>query len=173
MNLTSPLNFIAQKLLYLWIKTDIIQAGGSMVKNDRAIIIYVLASRAWSDLLVLEKECKTLHITTPLSRINQPQLKQWHHVYTVAQSQPLKAWLQQKTKHSSMLSGICQALEENPELDVYFVPVVIFWGRPVLGFILRNLGLRRTHATLFYHFVQRQKYPAAFLANHLSARADR
>ena len=31
-----------------------------------------------------------------------------------------------------MLSGIYEALKENPELDVHFIPVVVFWGRPVL-----------------------------------------
>ncbi len=131
MNLTSPLNFLAQKLLYLWIKTDVAQAPDTL-KNDRANVIYVLSSRAWSDLLVLEQECKNLHTTTPLSRIGHPRLKKWHSVYTVAQAQPLKAWLQQEPKHSPMLSSICQVLKENPELDVHFVPVVIFWGRPVL-----------------------------------------
>lgn len=30
-----------------------------------------------------------------------------------------------------MLYGICNVLKENPDLDVHFVPVVIFWGRPV------------------------------------------
>jgi len=137
MNLTSPLNFLAQKLLYLWInadveQADVIQADKTGDKHSKTTTIYVLATRAWSDLLVLEHECKTLHITTPLSRIKQQQLKTWHNVYTVAQAQPLKAWLQQKTKRSSMLTGLCRALKENPELEVHFVPVVIFWGRPVL-----------------------------------------
>ncbi len=141
MNLTSPLNYLAQKLLYLWINTDavqadVVQAGKTLdphrKQRSKTTTIYVLASRAWSDLLVLEHECVALHITTPLSRIQQQQLKTWHSVYTVAQAQPLKAWLQQKTKRSAMLSGLCQALKENPELDVHFVPVVVFWGRPVL-----------------------------------------
>ena len=132
MKLISPLNFIAQKLLYLWIKTDVVQAPDTSDKKNRTNVIYVLSSRAWTDLLVLEQECRKLHLTTPLSRIEHPQLKKWHRVYTVAQAQPLKAWLQQKTKHSSMLEGICQVLKEDPELDVHFVPVVIFWGRPVL-----------------------------------------
>ncbi len=132
MNITSPLNFIAQKLLHLWIKTDVIQASSARPKDDNTVIIYVLESRAWSDLVVLEQVCKSSHITRPQSRIKQPQLKKWHHVYTVAQAQPLKAWLQQKTKHSTMLSGIHHALIDNPDLDVHFVPVVVFWGRPVL-----------------------------------------
>jgi glycerol-3-phosphate O-acyltransferase len=132
MNLNSPLSFIAQKLLYLWIKTDVIQSNNGKSSDDNTAIIYVLQSRAWTDLLVVEHECKLLNIARPLTRIKHSALNKWHHVYTVAQAQPLKAWLQQKTKHSSMLSGIYQALKDNPELDVQFVPVVVFWGRPVL-----------------------------------------
>ena len=132
MKLPSPINYLAQKLLFLWIKTDVIQLTGAQTADDNTAIIYVLQSRAWTDLLVVEHECKSLNITRPLSRIELQALKKWHHVYTVAQSRPLKAWLQQKNKHSKMLSGIYQALKENPELDVHFVPVVVFWGRPVL-----------------------------------------
>jgi glycerol-3-phosphate O-acyltransferase len=132
MKLPSPINYIAQKCLYLWINTEVIQAGNEQPEHDKTAVIYVLQTRAWSDLLVVEHECRRLHITQPLSPIKLEALKQWHSVYTVAQAQPLKAWLQQQTKHSSMLKGICQTLQENPELDVHFVPVVIFWGRPVL-----------------------------------------
>jgi len=132
MAITSPLNYIAQKLLYLWIKTDVILVNSKQTTDDNSVTIYVLQSRAWTDLLVVEHECKSLNITRPLSRIIHQPLKKWHHVYTVAQARPLKAWLQQKTKHSSMLSGIHQALIDNPTLDVHFVPVIVFWGRPVL-----------------------------------------
>ncbi len=132
MKLPQPLNHIAQKLLYLWIKTDVIQAVKSHAVTSGSTVIYVLPSRAWSDLLVIEHECAISGVTQPLSQINMPALKKWHHIYTVAQAQPLKAWLQQKNKHSKMLNGIHQALQENPELDVHFIPVVVFWGRPVL-----------------------------------------
>ena len=132
MKLPAPINYIAQKILYLWIKTDVIQANEQQPDDENTVVIYVLQSRAWSDLLVVEHECKLLKITRPLTRIKHKPLKKWHHVYTVAQARPLKAWLQQKTKHSSMLSGIYEALKENPELDVHFIPVIVFWGRPVL-----------------------------------------
>ena len=132
MKLMSPTNYLAQKILYLWIKTGVIQVAGAQTEDEHTAVIYVLPSRTWTDLLVVEQECKSLNITRPLSRIKHTQLKKWHHVYTVAQAQPLKAWLQQKDKHSKMLSGIYQALKENPELDVHFVPVIVFWGRPVL-----------------------------------------
>ena len=91
-----------------------------------------MASRAWTDLLVLDHECKSIELPSPLARIEHKTLTKWHQVYTVAHSQPLKAWIQQKRKHSTMLSGIYQALIESPELDVHFIPVVVFWGRPVL-----------------------------------------
>ena len=133
MKLFSPLNFIAQKLLYLWIKTDVIQLQNNQEDAPGStVMIYVLQSRAWSDLLVVEHECKSLKLTRPLSRIKHKPLDKWHHVYTVAQAQPLKAWFQQKTKHSSMLNGIYQVLRENPELNVMFIPVIVFWGRPVM-----------------------------------------
>ena len=132
MKLLTPLNYFAQKLLYLWINTEVIEHPDARLFDKNTVIIYVLGSRSWSDLLVLEHECKTLNATTPRSRIKHPALKKWHHVYTVAQAQPLKAWLQQKSKRSAMLNGIYQALVENPDLDVHFIPVVVFWGRPVL-----------------------------------------
>ncbi len=132
MRLSAPVNYLAQKLLYLWVNTEVIPSGDTPTSDDKTAVIYVLQSRAWSDLLVVEHECKLLNLTRPLSPIKLPALKKWHSVYTIAQAQPLKAWLQQETKHSSMLSGICQAVEENPELDVLFVPVIVFWGRPVL-----------------------------------------
>ncbi len=132
MNLPSPVHYLAQRLLYLWINTDVILASDSAQETRDTTTVYVLSSRAWTDLLVLEQECKKLNLTSPRSRIKHQTLNKWHHVYTVAHSQPLKAWLEQKTKRSTMLAGICQALRDNPELDVLFVPVVIFWGRPVL-----------------------------------------
>ncbi len=132
MNLTSPLTFIAQKLLYLWINSDVRQETYATTKDNKTKTVYVLASRAWTDLLVLEHECKKRQLTRPLSRIRQQQLKIWHSVYTIAPAQPLKAWLHRETKRSAMLNGLCLALKQNPELDIHFVPVVLFWGRPVL-----------------------------------------
>lgn len=132
MNLLQPLNFIAQKLLYLWIRADVTQTDDLNIIDEDVINIYVMASRAWSDLLVLEQECHTLNITNPLHHIRHKSLKKWHHVYTVASAQPLKAWLKKESKRSSMLGGIQQALIDHPELDIHFIPVVVFWGRPVL-----------------------------------------
>lgn len=134
MKLISPINYIAQKLLYLWIKTETISVPEELSSNTNknTVSIYVMESRAWSDLLVLEYECRKLQITQPQSRIKNTPLNKWHHVYTVAQALPLKAWLLNKTKRSSMLTGLEQAIKDNPDLEINFIPIVIFWGRPVL-----------------------------------------
>lgn len=94
--------------------------------------VYVLGTRAWSDLLVLEHENHLLQYTAPRRRIKHATLKRWHHVYSTSQSKPLKAWLQQSLKRSPMIQGIHDALQADPELDIRFVPVVIYWGRPVM-----------------------------------------
>ena len=72
-----------------------------------------------------------LGLPAPINRIPEPNLIAWHCVYSVAPRQPFKAWLQQTPKRSRMLRGIIEILRENPEQEIQFLPVSIFWGRPV------------------------------------------
>jgi len=127
-----PLNYIGRKLLYLWAKVDVVPTSKEQLKLDPdKPVIYVLESRAWSSLLVLEHECSKLGLTSPLQRLPAPELRNWHSVYTIAPRQPFKAWLQNQPKRSRMIRGILETLLENPDLDIQFLPVSIFWGRPV------------------------------------------
>ena len=53
-----PFNYIGRKLLYLWAKVDVIPTSIEQLKLEPdKPVIYVLESRAWSSLLVLEHEC--------------------------------------------------------------------------------------------------------------------
>ena len=132
MNSIRPINYIGRKLLYQWAKVDVVPTSIEQLKLDPdKPVIYVLESRAWSSLLVLEHECAQLGLTSPLQRLPAPELRNWHSVYTIAPRQPFKAWLQNQPKRSRMIRGILETLLENPGLDVQFVPVSIFWGRPV------------------------------------------
>ena len=127
-----PLNFIARKLLYLWAKVEVVPTSIEQLKLDPdKPVIYVLESRSWSSLLVLVHECTKLGLTSPLARLPTAELRNWHSVYTIAPRQPFKAWLQNQPKRSRMIRGILETLLENPGLDIQFVPVSIFWGRPV------------------------------------------
>jgi glycerol-3-phosphate O-acyltransferase len=132
MSLRRPFNYLARKVLFFWIRTEILPTSFSHLNFDPdEPIVYVLDSRAWSSLLVLEEECARKGLPSPLSRVAMPDLRAWHAVYTVAPRQPFKAWLQKQPKRSRMLRGILEVLKDNPELDIQFVPVTIFWGRPV------------------------------------------
>ena len=132
MNSIRPLNYIGRKLLYQWAKVDVVPTSIEQLKLDPdKPVIYVLESRAWSSLLVLEHECAELGLTSPLLRLPTQELRNWHSVYTIAPRQPFKAWLQNQPKRSRMIRGILETLLENPGLDIQFVPVSIFWGRPV------------------------------------------
>jgi glycerol-3-phosphate O-acyltransferase len=127
-----PLNFIARKLLYLWARVEAVPTDINELKIDPdKPVIYVLESRAWSSLLVVEHETARLGLTSPLAKLPTPELRNWHSVYTIAPRQPFKAWLQNQPKRSRMIRGILETLVENPDLDIQFVPVSIFWGRPV------------------------------------------
>jgi len=131
MRLRTPVNYIARKILYLWIKTDVLHAEDVKHTDRDKAIVYVLTDHSWADLLVMEQECERLQLPMPLAHIAPSSFKRWHQVYTVGQKQPLKAWLQQKNKRSTMLTDLLHTLKRSPQQDVQFVPVTIFWGRPV------------------------------------------
>ena len=132
MTIRKTINFLGRKLLYLWVKTDVVPTDLSElnIKPDQPII-YVLETRSWSSLLVLEEECERLGLPEPMNRIDSPELDDWFSVYSISPRQPFKAWLQKQPKRSRMLRGIVEALKDNPEQEVQFVPVSVFWGRPV------------------------------------------
>jgi glycerol-3-phosphate O-acyltransferase len=130
--LRQSLNFLARKILYLWVRSEALPNTAAQVQLDPdKPVIYVMHARAWSCLLVLEHECQRLGLPSPLDRIHHPDLKHWHSIYTIAPRQPFKAWLLKQPKRSKKLRGIIEQLQRQPELEIQFVPVSTFWGRPV------------------------------------------
>lgn len=132
MSLRHILYNIGGKLLLPFVKAQVNPVDISSLGIDiTKPVIYVLENRGWTDLTVLSDNCPSLKLPSPMARISQPHFSQWHSVYTVAQKQPFKAWLLNTPKRSVMLCEILKILKDNPEDDVQFVPVSIFWGRPV------------------------------------------
>ncbi len=132
MSMRTTFNYIGRKILYLWLKTEIIPKKIEQLDiNPDLPIIYVLETRSWTNLLVLEEQCNRLGIQAPLTHIAIPELNAWHSVYTIAPREPFKAWLQQQPKRSRMLRGIIENLHDYPQQEIQFIPVQIFWGRPV------------------------------------------
>ncbi len=132
MSLRAIINGFSRKLLFIWVKTETLPSEVSRLKiKAEQPVVYVLEARAWSHLLVLEQECERLGLPLPLNRIPVDNLSSWHSVYTTAPREPFKAWLQKQPKRSRMLRGMLEVLRDNPEQDVQFIPVSVFWGRPV------------------------------------------
>jgi glycerol-3-phosphate O-acyltransferase len=132
MGILSPLNLVARKILYLAVKAEVLPGDKERLGIDPSLpVVYVLDSRAWSNLLVLEAECDRLGLPLPTSKISTRYLRKLHSIYTVAPKQPFKAWLKKQPKRSKALRSMIKALAEHPEEIIQFVPVSIFWGRPV------------------------------------------
>lgn len=128
--------------------------------NPEWPIVYVLDDRAWSSLLVLDMECARLNIPSPLDRIHSSYLQRWHSVYTIAPRRPFKAWLNKQPKRSRMIRGIVELLREHPEDEIQFIPVSVFWGRPIakqqnwLGMLFADswaMGRTRKLLTILFH----------------------
>ena len=138
MTLRRPFNYLARKLLYRWIRPDVVRSPALDHLPANAAIVYVLDARSWSNLLVLEEECGKQGLPMPLARLDEGlrlaearPLRRWHRVYTIAPRQPLQAWLKNEKKRSRMLAGLLDAVAGSQQLDVLLTPVSIFWGRPV------------------------------------------
>ena len=133
MTIRKTINLLGRKLLYLWIETKVEPESAESLKIDPELpIVYVMENRSWTNLLVLEAECQRLHLPPPLNRIADPELSQWYSVYTISPREPFKAWMEKKTKRSRMLRGIIETLNEHPDQHIQFVPVSVFWGKPVV-----------------------------------------
>lgn len=133
MTIRKTINRFGRKLLYLWIETKVEPSTPESLNIDPAQpVIYVLENRSWTNLLVLEAECKRLKLPEPMNRIVSPELSQWYSVYTIAPREPFKAWMAKKTKRSRMLRGVVETLNEHPDQAIQFVPVSVFWGKPVV-----------------------------------------
>ena len=128
----SLFNYLGRKILYLWVKTETIPSDIEKLGIDPELpVIYVLETRSWTNLLVLEQQCEQLGLPAPMAAIDMPELSQWRSVYTIAPRQPFKAWLEQQPKRSRMLRGIVENLRDVPDQEIQLLPVQIFWGRPV------------------------------------------
>ena len=132
MSLSTILFNIGGNLLRPFVKIEVTPIDIDQLNIDiNKPIIYVLENRGWTDLNILSKTCDDLGLPSPLSKISSEHLKRWRSVYTVASKEPFKDWLLNQPKRSAMLADVLQSLRSNPDENIQFIPVTIFWGRPV------------------------------------------
>ncbi len=124
-----PWHGLLRKLLFLWVRVETLPK--QLPPDDWCDhpVLYVMAERGLSDLLVLEQITQLSSLPDPLDRL--PGAASHHSAYSVASRNPMSEWLRQKPKHSPMLDDLLQRLEEDPDFDLCLVPVSVFWGRPI------------------------------------------
>lgn len=130
MRLKNKLNALLQRLLFSWIKVEVLPRDIGKEHWGDSPVLYVLVARGLSDLLVLQRVCRQARLPNPFSILPIPGFKH-HSLYSVASKNPVSDWILQQDKHSLMLQELLTALQENPLLDIRVIPVSVFWGRPI------------------------------------------
>ena len=125
-------NRLLRWLLFLWVKVEVFPQPDPAVDIDALRpVLYVLADRGLSDLLVLTELTACHGMPDPLMRIPLADLSHYHAVYSVASRNPVTDWMHRRRKRSPMLSDFVAAFAANPDLELQIIPVSVFWGRPL------------------------------------------
>jgi glycerol-3-phosphate O-acyltransferase len=123
---------LLRSLLFLWVRVEAFpQPDPAAILDPDRPVLYLLADRGLSDLLVLGQLARQHAMPDPLARSPLSGLRRHHSVYSVASRNPLTDWVKRRRKRSPMLNDYLSAFRENRELDLQIVPVSVFWGRPL------------------------------------------
>jgi len=130
--LKKQFNRFLRWILFLWIRVEVLPEDDPRPGIDPAQpVLYVLADRGLSDLLVLSKITAHYDLPDPLAKIPIETSRQYHSIYSIASRSPLGDWIKGRRKHSVMLTDLIQVLASNDKLELQIVPVSVFWGRPL------------------------------------------
>ena len=130
MTFRKQLHRLLQKILFVWVRVDILPKPLNAELFGTAPVLYVLDKRGLSDMLVLEHVARCEGLTDPLLPIALHGFRH-HSIYSVASRNPLNDWLMRQKKHSLMLEELINAIQSDESEDICVVPVSIFWGRPI------------------------------------------
>lgn len=130
MSLTSRFHRILQKLLFLWVRVEVLPNPPISLPESDSPLLYLVEKRGLSDILVVEKLTREFNLPDPLTILDLQGYRH-HSIYSVASRNPLSDWLMRKNKHSLMLEELLKALQKDETVDVQLLPVSIFWGRPL------------------------------------------
>ncbi|MDC1286948.1 glycerol-3-phosphate 1-O-acyltransferase PlsB [Gammaproteobacteria bacterium] len=127
-----PITRLLRWILFLWVKVEVFPQPDPAVDIDPARpVLYVLADRGVSDLLVLYDSTRRHAMPDPLTRTPIDGLRRYHSVYSIASRNPVTDWIKRRRKQSPMLSDFVSAFADNPDLELQIIPVSVFWGRPL------------------------------------------
>lgn len=121
----------ARKVLYYWVRTQVLPENLAELKLDpNKPVCYVLQTRFYSNLLVLETETKRHGLPRALGPMKgELLLKENRSLFFLTRSESGGPLQKNRFEYSPRYVRLVQAVMQNPELDVQIVPVSILWGR--------------------------------------------
>lgn len=121
---------IARKLLYVFVRTTVLPEDLKQLQIDpNKPVCYVLQTRFFSNLLVMETETRKAGLPRALKAMQSPHLREDRSVFFLTRSDNPSALQRNRFAHSPRFVRLVEAVRNNPELDVQLVPVTMLWGR--------------------------------------------
>jgi len=130
MSIKNKLNVLLQKILFIWVRVEVLPREVSTKDWGEHPVLYVLVARGLSDMLVLEHVTRELKLPSPFATLPISGFKH-HSIYSVASKSPVSDWILNQQKHSLMLQELLATIQRDEHQDITIVPVSIFWGRPI------------------------------------------
>lgn len=117
-----------RKLLYLWVRTQVLPNAVSELGLDAGKpVVYVLQRRFLPNALVLSRETEALGLPPVWAAQTLPDGLAGHSFFFLSAE---NGWWQRKAEpYAPLLRKLVQAACTRPEFEVQLVPVTILWGR--------------------------------------------
>jgi glycerol-3-phosphate O-acyltransferase len=123
-----PLLYAARKLLYLWVRTEVLPKDPLALGLDPIKpVIYVLHRRFLSNLLVLSRETEIMGLPPALKSMTIGRHQESRSFFFL--SRPDTWFGPRKPAYSNLLRRLVLTARSDPAFDVQIVPVSILWGR--------------------------------------------
>lgn len=120
---------LARKLLFLFVRTNVIPEDLNQLQIDpNKPVCYVLQTRFFSNLLVLDQETRRAGLPRALKPM-RGNLKEDRSLFFLMRSDNPTPLQRNRFAHSPRFVRLVEAVRDNPQLDVQLVPVTILWGR--------------------------------------------
>jgi glycerol-3-phosphate O-acyltransferase len=123
-----PLLHLARKLLYLWVRTEVLpQDPVALGLDPSKPVVYVLHRRFLSNLLVLSHETAALGLPPALGPLSIGATQESRSFFFLSRPAP---WFGPKTPtYSNLLRRLVLTARSDPAFEMQIVPVSILWGR--------------------------------------------
>ena len=120
----------SRKALNTWVTPHISPENASDLHLDpNKPICYVLQSPSFSNLLVVDEATQQLKLPRPVEAIASDLVHEKQAFFYLTQETSQQSAQKNRFEYPERFTRLVEAVKENPDLDIQFVPVIVFWGR--------------------------------------------